>query len=301
MAVHSPDKILVILGPTASGKSALAVELARRFGGEVISADSRQVYKGLDIGSGKITKREMRGVPHYMLDVASPRRTFTAAMYQRQAIKALRGILRRGKLPIICGGTGLYIDALLYRTSFPDVKPNPSLRKKLEKNSTAHLFLELKKKDPRRAATIDRHNKRRLIRALEIIDATGHPVPPSQTRRSVLETLKVGIRPSQAKLRTNIRRRLHARLQKGMVQEVKRLRKSGLSWKKLEALGLEYRYISRYLQGKLTKKDMIVQLEKEIHKYTKRQMTWFKRDARILWVENSRKAPAVVRSFLHNK
>src|SRR3989344_2993718 len=162
------QKVLIIVGPTSSGKSALAVELARRFNGEVISADSRQVYKGLDIGTGKVTKREMRGVRHHLLDVASPKRVFTAHDFAERARAAIEDIASRGKLPVIAGGAGFYIDAFVGRIVLPEAPANAALRARLETKTAARLFALLKKKDPRRAKTIEPRNKRRLIRALEI-------------------------------------------------------------------------------------------------------------------------------------
>ena len=166
--VKKKQKVLVIVGPTSSGKSAIAVELARKFDGEVISADSRQVYKGLNIGTGKISKREMRGVRHHLLDLESPRKTFTAQDFVEKGRRAIEEIARRKKLPIVAGGTGFYIDALLGRIALPNVAANAKLRAKLEVKTAAQLLTMLKKRDPRRAKTIDPHNKRRLIRALEI-------------------------------------------------------------------------------------------------------------------------------------
>ena len=167
------QKVLVILGPTAIGKSALAVKLAKRFDGEVISADSRQVYKGLDIGTGKITKKEMGGIPHHLLDVADPKKQFSVSDFVREANHALAMIYHSGRVPIIVGGTGFYIDALTGDVSLPEVPPDKLLRAKLNKLSNEELFEILKKKDPERAETIDRHNKVRLVRALEIIEALG--------------------------------------------------------------------------------------------------------------------------------
>src|SRR3989344_4893017 len=168
------QKILVIVGPTASGKSSLAVRLANKFNGEIISADSRQVYRGLNIGTGKITGQEMRGIAHYLLDVANPRSQFSAAQYKVLADKFIRYIVQKDKLPIVVGGTGFYIDALTGTALFPDVPPNKLLRSKLNKFNKEKLFFMLKKKDPRRASTIDRDNKVRLIRALEIVVAIGN-------------------------------------------------------------------------------------------------------------------------------
>ena len=166
-------KVIVVVGPTASGKSSYAVKLARSIGGEGVSADSRQVYKGLDVGTGKITRKEMRGVPHHLLDVVSPKKVFTAHDFVERGQAAIESILNRGKTPIICGGTGFYIDALLGRMPLPNVPPNPALRARLEKKSASQLFAMLQKIDSRRAKNIDRHNPVRLVRAIEIAKALG--------------------------------------------------------------------------------------------------------------------------------
>ncbi|MBI5401471.1 tRNA (adenosine(37)-N6)-dimethylallyltransferase MiaA [Candidatus Wolfebacteria bacterium] len=315
------EKIIVILGPTASGKSDLAVKLAKKFNGEIISADSRQVYKGLNLGSGKITKKEMRGIPHHLLDVVSPKKTFTVAQYQKLGQKAIKKILKKNKIPIICGGTGLYIDALIYGWQFPEVPPQPKLRKKLEKFTNEKLFEKLKKIDPRRAKNIDKHNRRRLIRALEIIIATGKPVPHSHGRvctapdiafgevkgGRVAEAtsegapfvcLKIGIKKSGIELKKSIKKRLIKRLKMGMVKEVKNLHKQWLGWKRLDNLGLEYRFISRYLRGIITKKEMENSIIKESVKYAKRQMTWFKRDPQIHWIKNQKETLGFIKKFL---
>ncbi len=290
--------VIVVVGPTASRKSELSVKLAKKLNGEVISADSRQVYKGLDIGSGKITKKEMRGVKHHLLDVVSPRSVFTVARYQKLATKALRGIMRRGKVPIICGGTGLYVRALVDQMSIPHVKPNFSLRKKLQSFSTQELFTLLKRKDSRRASVIDSHNPRRLIRALEIIDSF-QKVPDYSTKPLPYPALFLGMKISRRENRRRIHKRLISRLHQGMIEEVQKLHKKGVSWKRLESLGLEYRYVSLYLQKKCSYEEMVRELVKEIVRYAKRQMTWFMRDKRIKWVEvgNQRKVLDLVKRF----
>jgi len=291
--------LLVILGPTASGKSDLAVKLARRFNGEVVSADSRQVYKGLDIGTGKITKKEMHGVPHHLLDVASPNHIFTAAEYQKLGKRALRNIWRRGKLPIICGGTGFYIDTLLYEYKLPGTKPNAALREKLEKLSADSLYEKLKKLDQARALTIDRHNKRRLIRALEIIAATGKPVPPPPPKTSPYFYLKIGIRKNEFELSGQIKKRLIKGLRTGLIGEVRGLLKSGVSMRRLDELGLEYRFVARYLRSELrTNNELIETLAAAIRRYAKRQMTWFKRDRQIHWISSAGEASRLAKKFL---
>lgn len=289
------DKIIAVLGPTASGKSDLAVTIAKKIGGEVISADSRQVYRGLDIGSGKITRRGMRGVRHRLLDVASPRGLFTVARYQGLARRAVKDILRRGKVPIVAGGTGLYIDSLLYNTPLPEVAPDQKLRAKLEKNTVAELYARLKELDPRRAANIETKNKRRLVRALEIVLATGKPVPALGERKPTYgNILKIGIALPAETLKKRIHARLVKRLKQGMLREVSILHNAGLSWKRLDDLGLEYRFASRYLRDMISREEMIRLIESESWKYAKRQMTWWRKDKEIIWVKNEREALALV-------
>lgn len=276
------SRIIAIVGPTASGKSDLAVRLAKKFGGEVISADSRQVYKGLDIGTGKVTKKEMGGIPHHLLDVMSPKKQYSVAEYQRDANRAIADIVSRGKLPIICGGTGFYIDALVYDSVLPDVLPNKGLRKELENETIESLYDILKQKDPNRAASIDAKNPRRLVRAIEIADALGSV--PVRVNNSSFTTLFIGIKVPPETLKARIRTRLLNRMRMGMLAEVRALHEKGLSFKRMEELGLEYRYLSRLLRGTLTKDEMLTQLESEIIHYAKRQHTWFKRNKSIHWV-----------------
>lgn len=276
--------LIAVIGPTSSGKSDLAVDIALRVNGEVVSADSRQVYRGMDIGTGKVTKKEMRGVPHYLLDIASPKRVYTVANWKRDAEKAIDDIHRRGKLPIVCGGTGFYVRSVTDGIMLPDVKPNPKLRDTLSDMDTDDLFVLLSKKDPRRAETVDRHNPVRLIRALEIADEIGH-VPLVETQPKY-DPLLIGITTEKDILKERIHARLLKRMRRGMLAEVKRLHEHGVSWKRMEDLGLEYRFLARHLQGKLSKHEMLEQLEIEIIHYAKRQVTWWKKDERIHWVEH---------------
>jgi tRNA dimethylallyltransferase len=191
-------KMVVIVGPTSSGKSDLAVALAKKFNGEVISADSRQVYKGLNIGTGKITKKEMRGVKHHLLDVADPRKQFTVSDFLDLTNKTIVQIVKSGKLPIVCGGTGFYIDALLGEKQIPEVPPNPKLRKQLENKTTKELFKMLQKLDPERAKNIDAQNPRRLVRAIEIAKKLGK-VPEYREPDFKYDVLKIGIAPLKKK------------------------------------------------------------------------------------------------------
>lgn len=276
-------KILVIVGPTSSGKSDLAVILAKKFSGEIVSADSRQVYMGLDIGTGKITNEEMSGIPHHLLDVADPSEIFTASDYCTLANKSICEILLTNKLPIICGGTGFYIQALVDGISLPNVPPNPHLRQSLSSFSTTALFEKLIELDPDFASIIDRHNPHRLIRAIEIATELGQ-VPKLQ-KNAIYDPCFIGITTDIYTLRERIHIRLLTRINAGMVCEAESQHKSGLSYERMETLGLEYRYLARFLQDKLTLDEMTNQLENEIFHYAKRQLTWFKRDSRIHWFD----------------
>lgn len=292
--------LVAIVGPNASGKSALAVKLARQFNGEVISADSRQVYRGLDIGSGKISKKEMRGVPHHLLDVANPRHTFTVADYQRQATSAIKKIWQRGKLPILCGGTGFYISAVLSGTVLPQVKPNPRLRKIFTQKTTKELFEMLKKSDLARDMKIDKHNRVRLIRSLEIVKSLGK-VPKLNHKPLSADVLILGLSVTKPILINRIERRLRLRLKQGLVNEVKKLHLSGLSWRRLESFGLEYRAVALYLQGKFTKQEMLETINRESWQYARRQMTWFKKNTDATWVSRETPALRLTRQFLSKK
>lgn len=285
MTKYQKPKIIAVVGPTATGKSDFAVNIAKKVGGEIISADSRQVYKGLDIGSGKITKKEMRGIPHFLLDVVDPKKVFTVAQYKKLAEKKIEEIISRGKIPIIVGGTGFYIDTLINDSSIPEVKPNKELRKKLSKLSTEKLFEMLKKLDPRRAKEIDAKNPVRLIRAIEIAKELGK-VPKIKSNPKY-ESIIVGLDFPDDELKRRIEDRLIKRFKKEkMLDEAKRLHKQGLTFKRMEQLGLEYRYTALYLQGKITEKEMVEKLNSEIWKYAKRQRTWFKRNKDIVWVKD---------------
>ncbi|KKU67410.1 MAG: tRNA dimethylallyltransferase [Parcubacteria group bacterium GW2011_GWA2_47_16] len=305
------SKVVVILGPTATGKSALAVKLAKKLarhkwggfnGAEIISADSRQIYKGLDIGTGKITEKEMAGVPHHLLDVVTPKRRFTVVEYQKLAREKIAEIFSRGHLPIICGGTGFYISALVDGTVLPDVPPNPKLRAHLKKETSETLFNMLLKLDPRRAKTIDPKNSRRLIRAIEIAKVLGK-VPNLQLTtddRRPYEAFQIGLTLPPEELKKKIAIRLFARIREGMITEAERLHKNGLLWKRMEELGLEYKYLALFLQNKISKSEMLAKLQTEIWHYAKRQMTWFKRNTRIKWFKSSdtSKINTAIQNFL---
>ncbi len=293
------NKIIVVLGPTATGKSKLAVKLAKKYNGEVISADSRQVYLGLDIGTGKITKKEMAGVPHHMLDIVSPQKTFTVADWKFGADKKIKEIISKGKLPVVCGGTGFYIQAIVDGLVLPEVPPNTKLRKDLAKKNTEDLFLILKKLDPERAESIDAKNPVRLIRAIEIAKALGE-VPKIAKNISPYEILQIGLDRKDTDLKVKVKKRIDSRMKTGMLNESINLNKKGLSFKRMESLGLEYRLLSQLIQNKIDKKKFKLKLENEIWQYVKRQRTWFKRDKKIKWFEpkDLKKIEKEINSFL---
>jgi tRNA dimethylallyltransferase len=264
------EKIVVIVGQTATGKSALAAKLAKKINGEIISADSRQVYKDLDIGTGKITKKEMSGVPHHLLDVANPKRKFTVVDFKKLAMTAAAVITKQGKIPIIVGGTGFYIDALVRGEVYPEVPPSPMLRKELSKKSTESLLKILSKLDPNRAKSIDAKNPVRLIRAIEIAKALGK-VPNIIQNPPPYDFIKIGIKVDEETLKKKIEKRVKQMFADGLLNEIKKLRKNGISQKRLKEFGFEY-------DNPTEEKVILGSLQ-----YAKRQNTYFKRDSDIKW------------------
>lgn len=290
-------KILVIVGPTASGKTSLSIELAKKFNGEVVSADSRQVYRGLDIGSAKVTKEEMSGVPHHLLDIVEPTEVYTAADFKRDAELAMSEIISRNKLPIICGGTFFYIDSLLGKVTLPEVEPNEKLRGELEEKSAAELIRILENLAPQRAKSIEKHNTRRLIRAIEIAKTLGY-VPEQQITDCPYEVLTIGLQVDMETHGDLLRTRILERIKLGMVEEVQKLLEEGVSHERLERFGLEYRYVSRYLRGLMKKDEMIEELTVKSRQFAKRQLSWLKREPSIKWFERDDKnIPIMVRDF----
>jgi tRNA dimethylallyltransferase len=297
MGITSRKNLIVIVGPNASGKTSLAIKLAKKFKGEIVSADSRQVFKGMNLGTGKATKAEQRQVKHHLLDVVKPTQAFNVSHFKKLAISTIKQIQQKGKLPFLVGGTGFWVQAIVDDLDFPAVKPNKILRKKLAKKTPIQLFKMLKKLDPKRAKVIDKKNPYRLIRAIEIIKTTKKPIAPLKKKKR-FNALILGPTHSREKLYQRIDQRLKKRLAQGMINEVRKLRRRGASWKRLYDLGLEYRFISLYLQNKLTKEEMSEQLKNAIHHYAKRQMTWFQRDKRIRWIKNQGQAEKSIKKFL---
>lgn len=274
--MNNLPKIIVVAGPTASGKSDFAVELALQVNGEIISADSCQIYKGLDIGTGKITQKEMRGVPHYMLDVVDVNDSFSVEEYKGMTLPIISDILKRGKTPIICGGTGQYIDAIMYTNTFPKVEPNKKLRKELEAKPIEELYGELKNLDKRRAEEIDRHNKVRIIRALEIAHTLGK-VPIQEELVKRFDVTFYLLNPSKELLEERVYKRLLKRFDMGMIDEMKHLIEKGYTGEILAKRGIEYKHMNEYLKGNYTFEELVERLRIATWQYAKRQRTWNKK------------------------
>lgn len=303
-------KVVAIVGPNASGKSDIAVEIAHKFGGEVISADSRQVYRGLDLSSGKVPGSwkirgfrrvyEYQDIPHHLIDVASPRKIFTVQKYKKKAQKTISSILEREKLPILAGGTGFYIDTVLYDMDIPEVPPNRKLRSELASLSNEELMQRLRGLDPNRAESVDSKNRRRIVRAIEIVVSSGSPVPDNSFayEDSPYEILKIGLELKEEDLRHKIAARLDRRIKDGFINELKWLHLRGLSWRRLEKLGFEFKHVSQYIRGEIDMDQLKDLINKQSWQYAKRQMTWFKKDPNTIWINAPAKASQLVRDFL---
>jgi len=299
--IKSPNKhpIIAIVGPTGTGKSELAVKIARKINGEIISADSRQIYRDLNIGSAKVKGRwkkdkksglsffVYKNIPHHLLDFLPLEKTYSAGEFQKTAEKIIADMRKRGKNPVIAGGTGFWTDSLIFGYKLPDVPPNRKLRRKLVKKKPAELFKILKRLDAARAANIEKENPRRLLRAIEIVAALGKV--PKLTRRKKYETLWLGIYPEKNKLSDLIKKRADKMIKKGLIAETKKLiRKT--TRQKIKELGFEYQTSLDYLEGKLTRKEFTDELAKKTIAYAKRQMRWFKRNKDIKWFSDAKTA-----------
>ena len=279
------QNLVVILGTNASGKSELGIRLAQHSGGEIVSADSRQVYRGLDLGSGKITAAQAGTVKHHLIDVADLSDFYSLAQYQRAAYGAIDAIAGTGKKPLLVGGTGLYISAIVEGYELVDVPPNDPLRVELEGLSLPELVERLRKADPDAVSRIDAGNERRLIRAIEIA-AAGRTHAAARQSSPRYHCLQLGLTWPREILEDRITQRLNDRLANGMIDEVAGLRARGVSDLRLEKLGLEYRYITRYLRKEIaTLDDLRRELGIAIRQFAKGQITWFKRDQRIIWLD----------------
>ena len=276
-------KLVVVLGTTACGKSGLGVELAKRFDGEIVSADSRQVYTGLDLGTGKVTEEEMEGIPHHMLDVVAPNQPYSVADFQAGAYAAIDDILARGKVPFLVGGSGLYVRAVTEGFAFTDTAPDPALRAELEGKTAEELYTILREKTGVTLANGEENNHQRLIRSVEKALSDGWEAPQAAHR---YRCLLLGVNFSRETVCRRIDDRLQARIDAGMIEEVANLRKAGATDAFLEGLGLEYRYILRYLKGELSSlEELKDELGRAIKRFAKRQVQWFNRDKDVLWLD----------------
>lgn len=284
----SPPKLIAVVGPTASGKSEYAVKVAKKVNGEIISADSRQVYRGLDIGTGKVRGRwrqgrfVYKGIPHYCIDFVSPKKTFTVQEFKKCAKAAIKDISGQGRTPVLVGGTGFWVDTVVYDLDLPEVPPDWKLRRILETKTAAGLLKILRKLDPRRAKNIEQKNPRRLIRAIEIAKALGKV--PTIHKKERYKTTWIGLNPGSRALKQEITRRTAKMLKGGLISECKKLLKSKVSKKRIEEFGFEYKTILDYLDKKISREKIHPKLVRDTLKYVRRQMTWFGRNKKIRWI-----------------
>ena len=288
--------LLIVAGPTATGKSDSAVELALRMNGEVISADSMQVYRGMDIGSAKVTVEEMRGVPHHLIDCAGPEENWNVVRFQKEARQAVEDIISRGRLPILCGGTGFYIQALLYDIDFTQMEENTPLRERLsamaaEKGPEAVHAL-LAKKDPASAAAIHPNNLKRVIRAIEFMEESGGSIAAhnlqQRERESAYRSVFFVLTMDRARLYERIDRRVDIMMERGLVEEVARLRAMGIQRDSTSMQGIGYKQVYGYLDGEYDLEEAVRLIKRDTRHFAKRQLTWFKREKDVIWTDLDR-------------
>ena len=295
-------KILVIVGPTASGKSDLAVKIAKKFNGEIVSADSRQIYRGMDIGTAKPGKKEIAAIKHHLIDIKNPNQDYAAGQFKKDAIRAINKIIKLGKLPILVGGTGLYVDAVLKNIEFPEVKRDKKLLARLEeeikKRGLDYVFQKLIDLDPEAAYIVDPKNPRRVVRALEVALISGKPFSAQRkTSKPLYDVLEIGISIPSEMLKKRIARRIEQMVRKGLVNETRGLiKRYGKSCKVFDTIG--YREITDYLKGKISLAEAIEQMNKNTWHYAKRQITWFRRNKKIRWIESPEMRRKIIESFL---
>lgn len=288
-------KLIVITGPTGSGKTSLSIKLAQYLeNGEIISADSRQIYKEMDIGTDKI--KDTKGIPHHLLDLVSPDETFTVAQFKKRARKKIEEIQERGNTPILCGGTYFYIQAVVDGLVLPQVPPDWSFRNKKNKEDAKSLFQELKEKDPRRARDIDKHNKRRLVRALEIIKKTGKPVPELKKEPLNYPVLMLGVKRDGKSLKKRIDNRVEEMIDEGLKEEAEEILKR-YKKKALETIG--YMEWEEFFEGEKSKAQVIEDIKTHTKQFSKKQKNWFKKEKRINWVSDYEEVKPLVKDYLN--
>ncbi len=288
--IQSP--LIVICGPTATGKSITGIQIAKEVDGEIISADSMLIYRGMDIGTAKPTNAEMCAIPHHLIDIVEPDQEYNVALYQKQAREIIINIINRGKLPILVGGTGLYIGAVIDDYDFSRAPGNAEYRNKLVQDAKKHgagkLYELLHKIDPGSAARLHPHDLRRIIRALEVYKYTGTPISSfhkvDRSRKSIFNPLMFGLNLERKKLYERIEERVEHMIRSGLVTEVQELLNRGFSPELNSMRGLGYKELTEYLQGKRSLDSSIDILKRNTRRFAKRQMTWFRRDKRIKWL-----------------
>jgi tRNA dimethylallyltransferase len=290
---------LYLCGPTAIGKSAVVVELAKRLGGEIMSVDSMQVYRGMDIGTAKPSSEDRKGVPHFLIDVADLNETFDAARFVRMATEAQAKIEDRGTVPIFCGGTGLYFNALLQGLGEAPAS-DPELRVQLEKSPLSILLEELKEKDPKAFNEIDRNNPRRIIRAVEVIRLTGKPFSEQRAGWKEINARIVGLEMDREELNTRIDRRVDEMFRRGLVEETRGLLERGLRENRTASQALGYKQVIEHLEGALSLKDTVEIVKLRTRQFAKRQFTWFKRQLPVQWlkIEANEMSPAIAEKLI---
>ena len=286
----SLTKVVVLVGPTAAGKTALALALAEQLALEVVSADSRTVYRWMDVGTAKPSAEEQRRLPHHMLDVVDPDEAYSLALYQAQALAAIERVAGRGRVPLLVGGAGLYVSAVCDGLALPEVAPDHAFRARLEARARGEGYLALQREldavDPISAARIDPKNVRRVIRALEVFHATGRPFSAwQQPAAPPVESVRIGLRLERQALYERIDRRIDAWLERGFIDEVRGLLARGFAPRLPSMSGIGYREIASMLRGDLPLDEAVGQIKQTTHQYAKRQMTWFGRDSRIHWLD----------------
>ncbi len=289
-------RIIAIIGPTASGKTALATKLAQKLSGEVVSCDSMQIYRGMDIGTAKPSEDEMQLVPHHMIDIAEPSQRFSVADFVNSARECIDNILNRGKVPILAGGTGLYVDSVLFNISFPDFNEDPEFRLKmqevLEEEGKEALYMRLLKLDPEAAEKIHPNNTRRVIRALEVCKATGKTftqVSKEARRTPEYDAYVLGIETDRAELYKRIDARVDVMMENGLIDEVKRLKERGIGRDTTAMQAIGYKELYDYFDGFISLDEAVEKIKQESRRYAKRQLTWFRRNEDIDWVRLDRK------------
>lgn len=293
--IQEKNTVYVIVGPTASGKSKLAVELAKKIDGEIISADSMQIYKDMDIGTAKVTAEEMQGIKHYMLDIVSPNERYSVSNYKKQAEQAIEEILQKGKTPIIAGGTGLYVDSLIYGIEFQDEEIDTEYREQLnkiaEEQGLKELYEQAKKIDPEAMIKISENDKKRIIRVLEIYHKTGKTkteIEKESRKNGVKYNYKVfAISLDRPKLYEKIEQRVDKMIEQGLVEEVKNIQQKYLEFP-TAMQGLGYKEVVEYLENKISKEEMIEKIKKETRHYAKRQLTWFRKNKETKWLDGEK-------------